>query len=85
MTLPQAPALALTKEGTLDMTVVAPDNRADVGDKVNYTLTAANAGNVTLTGVTVVDPKLGDAGVHAAAAGDAGAGRAARLHAAATR
>ena len=57
--LPQAPALALTKEGTLDMTVVAPNGRADVGDKVNYTLTAANVGNVTLTGVTVVDAKLG--------------------------
>ena len=59
MPLPQAPALALTKEGTLDTTVVAPDNRADVGDEVTYTLTAANVGNVTLTGVTIVDPKLG--------------------------
>ena len=59
MPLPQAPALTLVKEGTLDMTVVAPLNRADVGDKVNYTLTATNTGNVTLTGVTVSDPKLG--------------------------
>ena len=83
--LPQAPALTLVKQGTLDMTVVAPDNRADVGDKVNYTLTATNAGNVTLTGVTVGDPKLGTLVVRAAAAGDAGAGRAARLHRAATR
>ena len=41
------------------MTVVAPDGRADAGDKVNYTLTAANVGNVTLTGVTISDPKLG--------------------------
>ena len=62
------------------MTVAGPTNRADAGDKVNYTLTATNAGNVTLTGVTVVDPKLGHARVHAAAAGDAGAGRADRLH-----
>ena len=59
MPLPQAPALTLAKQGVLDTTVVAPANRADVGDKVNYTLTATNAGNVTLTGVTIVDPKLG--------------------------
>ena len=33
----------------LDTTVAGPaQNRADVGDKVNYTLTAANVGNVTL-------------------------------------
>ena len=78
--LPQAPALALLKQGTLDTTVVAPGNRADAGDKVDYTLTAANVGNVTLTGVTIVDPKLRHARLHAAAAGDAGAGRDARLH-----
>ena len=41
------------------MTVVPPGNRADAGDKINYTLTATNTGNVTLTGVTVTDPKLG--------------------------
>ena len=69
--LPQAPALTLGKQGVLDATVVAPTNRADVGDRVNYTLTATNTGNVTLTGVTVSDPTLADAGVHAGAAGDA--------------
>src|SRR5262249_11536110 len=57
--VPQAPALALAKDGALDTKVVAPDNRADVGDRVNYTLTATNLGNVTLTGVTVTDPLLG--------------------------
>ena len=56
--LPQAPALELVKEGALDPTVVAPANRADVGDRVDYTLTATNVGNVTLTGVAVADPKL---------------------------
>ena len=73
--LPPAPALTLVKNGTLDMTVVAPSDRADAGDRIVYTLTAANVGNVTLTGVTVVDPKLGALVVHADAAGDAGAGR----------
>ena len=41
------------------MTVVAPSGRADAGDGINYTLTATNDGNVTLTGVTIADPKLG--------------------------
>src|SRR5262249_45970162 len=56
--LPQAPALTLSKEGRADPTAVAPANRVDAGDSVLYTLTATNAGNVTLTGVTVSDPKL---------------------------
>ena len=55
--LPSAPHLTLTKVGVLDMAVVAPSDRADPGDKINYTLTATNDGNVTLTGVTVVDTK----------------------------
>ena len=78
--LPAAPALTLAKVGTIDMTVVAPANRADAGDKVNYTLTATNAGNVTLTGVTIVRSEAGDARVRAAAAGDARARREDRLH-----
>src|SRR6185295_6764226 len=57
--LPQATALTLVKSGVLDTTVVAPPSRADVGDKVSYTLRATNVGNVTLTGVTIADPKLG--------------------------
>ena len=59
VTAVQSPALSLVKDGTLDMTVVAPSGRVDVGDKVNYTLTATNTGNVTLHGVTIVDAKLG--------------------------
>ena len=57
--LPQAPTLTLTKQGTIDPTVVLPNARADAGDRIDYTLTATNTGNVTLTGVTVTDPKLG--------------------------
>ena len=83
--LPQAPALTVVKQGVLDMTVVEPANRADVGDEVDYTLTATNVGNVTLNGVTVSRPEAGHARLHAAAARDAGAGRRDRLHGAPTR
>ncbi|MEZ4714191.1 MAG: hypothetical protein R3A44_43815 [Caldilineaceae bacterium] len=57
--IPSAPNIALTKTGLIDRTVVAPTNRADVGDKINYTLVTTNTGNVTLTGVSISDPKLG--------------------------
>src|SRR5262249_35475900 len=59
VTLPAAPSLSLVKTGTLDETVVAPANRADAGDKVNYSFTVTNTGNVTLTGVTLTDPLTG--------------------------
>ena len=58
ITANQTPKLTQTKVGVLDKTVVAPNDRADAGDVINYTITATNAGNVTLTGVTVVDAKL---------------------------
>ena len=57
-TLPLAASITLAKTGTLDMTVVAPSDRADAGDKINYAFTVTNTGNVTLTGITVTDPKL---------------------------
>ena len=57
--VPQDPKLSQTKVGVLDKTVVAPNDRADAGDVINYTITAKNDGNVTLTNVTVVDPLLG--------------------------
>jgi uncharacterized repeat protein (TIGR01451 family) len=49
------PHIALVKKGTLDMTVVLPKDKADVGDKINYTFTVTNIGDVTLTNVTVSD------------------------------
>jgi hypothetical protein len=52
----EEPHLKLVKSSWLDMTVVAPDDRADAGDKINYTFTVTNTSNVTLTNVTVTDP-----------------------------
>ena len=54
----QNACMTIVKTGTLDMTVVAPSDRADAGDKINYAFTVTNTGNVTLTGITVTDPKL---------------------------
>jgi uncharacterized repeat protein (TIGR01451 family) len=53
------PQLSLSKSGALDMTIVAPADRPDAGDVINYTLTAQNTGNVSLNGVTISDPLLG--------------------------
>jgi uncharacterized repeat protein (TIGR01451 family) len=53
------PSLSLNKEGILDMAVVAPSDQANVGDVINYTLTATNDGNVNLTNVMITDPLLG--------------------------
>lgn len=58
VTLPQNPHLSLVKAGVLDMTLVDPGTRVDPGDRINYTLTALNDGNQTLTDVTIVDPLL---------------------------
>ncbi len=53
-----APGLSLTKDGVLDMSVVPPGGVANVGDEIDYTLTATNTGNTTLTGVSISDPLL---------------------------
>jgi uncharacterized repeat protein (TIGR01451 family) len=54
--IPQVPELHLAKAGTLDETVAGPHDRVDAGDKVHYTFTVTNTGNVTLTGVSITDP-----------------------------
>jgi uncharacterized repeat protein (TIGR01451 family) len=52
------PEIEIIKSGTLDKTVVLPNDRADVGDVIEYTFTVTNTGNVPLTSVTVTDPKV---------------------------
>ncbi|PZU46560.1 MAG: AraC family transcriptional regulator, partial [Microbacterium sp.] len=53
--IPRSSAIVTTKSGALAVTGSAP--RA--GDLVTYTFTARNAGNTTLTGVTIADPMPG--------------------------
>ena len=53
--VPAAPAIDLVKSGSLDLGL---DGIATVGDLINYTFTVTNTGNVTLTNVTVTDPKV---------------------------
>ena len=53
--VPQTPAIDLVKSGSLDLGL---DGIATVGDLINYTFTVTNTGNVTLTNVTVTDPKV---------------------------
>jgi uncharacterized repeat protein (TIGR01451 family) len=50
--------ITLIKTGTLKLDEVAPNDIANVGDKINYTFTVSNPGNVPLTGVVITDPKI---------------------------
>jgi uncharacterized repeat protein (TIGR01451 family) len=54
----QTPSIALVKSvGTIADT--NNSGRQDVGDTVTYVMSVTNTGNVTLTGITVTDPKPG--------------------------
>ncbi|MCR4265850.1 choice-of-anchor D domain-containing protein [Nitratireductor sp. ZSWI3] len=55
------PGLVIDKTGTLND--LDGDNLIDPGETITYSFLARNTGNVTLTGVTVNDPMLTNAGV----------------------
>ena len=47
--------LSLVKSGTFD---AGADGYADPGELISYEFLVTNEGNVTLTGITVTDPKV---------------------------
>ncbi|HOW25853.1 MAG TPA: gliding motility-associated C-terminal domain-containing protein [Bacteroidales bacterium] len=53
--LPQVPSVAMSKVGTLDMTVVPPNDQVNAGDKVTYVFIVINTGNTILYDVVVTD------------------------------
>jgi len=57
-TVPRTLGIALVIDGTLDMTVVAPGTEANPGDRIAYSFTVTNTGNVALTEVKVTAPKV---------------------------
>jgi uncharacterized repeat protein (TIGR01451 family) len=58
----QNPAIDLIKTGSLNMNIVAPNGIANVGDRINYSFTVTNTGNVTLTNIMVTDPIISVSG-----------------------
>ena len=54
----QSPSVDITKSAAIDSTVVGPLDRVDAGDRVNYTLSVTNTGNVTLSDLIVSDPTV---------------------------
>ena len=57
--LPQTPSISLIKGSSLNLGV---DGIATPGDVITYTYVATNTGNVTLTGVTVVENNFSGTG-----------------------
>jgi uncharacterized repeat protein (TIGR01451 family) len=53
-----APSVSLTKKATVDP--ATDQNAVQVGDRISYSYTVTNTGNVTLTSVAVSDPAAGN-------------------------
>ena len=53
-----APSVSLTKKATVDP--VTHQTAVQVGDRISYSYTVTNTGNVTLTSVAVADPAAGN-------------------------
>ncbi len=54
----QESSLELTKTGALNLDIVPPNGVANLGDTITYTFLLYNSGNVTLSGISVSDPRL---------------------------
>ena len=57
--LPADKSIHLDKTATLHSDVVAPNDRADAGDQIEYGFKITNDGNVTLTSVDLKDALAG--------------------------
>src|SRR5699024_7542459 len=51
------PDMEMKKDGSFDD--ANGDGVANVGEKINYSITVTNTGNVTLTDIEVTDPRIG--------------------------